>query len=67
MDVGTRIEGETKAVPACGSSVRGVAVLMKKRMGVEEAVVVNVKVGVGVRVRVFVMVGEGPVAVGKGP
>jgi hypothetical protein len=61
------VDAGIKVVPECGSGVRGVAVSMKKRMGVEEGVVVNVNVVVGVTVRVFVMVGVGPVAVGKGP
>ena len=61
VDTGIDVE------PVCGINVRGVAVSMKKRMGVDEGVVVNVKVGLGVTVRVFVIVGVGPVAVGNGP
>jgi hypothetical protein len=63
----TAVDAGIKVVPECGSGVRGVAVSMKKRIGVEEGVVVNVNVGLGVTVRVFVMVGVGPVEVGKGP
>jgi hypothetical protein len=61
------VDAGIKVVPVCGSGVRGVAVSMKKRMGVDEGVVVKVKVGLGVTVRVFVIVGVGPVAVGNGP
>jgi acyl-[acyl carrier protein]--UDP-N-acetylglucosamine O-acyltransferase len=65
--VGARVEAGIDVGPVCGINVRGVAVSMKKRMGVDEGVVVNVSVTVGVIVRVFVMVGVGPVAVGNGP
>jgi hypothetical protein len=65
--VDARAEAGIKVTPTCGMTVRGVAVSIKKRMGVEEGVVVNVNVGLGVTVRVFVMVGVGPVAVGNGP
>jgi hypothetical protein len=65
--VSARVEPGIEVMPVLGIAVRGVAVSIKKRMGVEEAVVVNVSVGVGVTVRVFVIVGVGPVAVGKGP
>jgi hypothetical protein len=64
---GARVEAGIEVAPDGGSAVRGVAVSMKKRIGVDEGVVVNVKVAVGVTVRVFVMVGVGPVAVGNGP
>jgi hypothetical protein len=40
---------------------------MKKRSGVGVGVLLGVIVAVGVTVGVFVTVGEGPVAVGKGP
>jgi hypothetical protein len=63
----TAVEAEIRVEPVLGSGVRGVAVSMKNRMGVDDGVVVNVKVGLGVTVRVFVMVGDGPVAVGNGP
>ena len=63
----TDVDAGIKVVPVCGRGVRGVAVSMKKRNGVDEGVVVNVNVGLGVTVRVFVIVGVGPVAVGKGP
>jgi len=65
--VGTLAEAGIKVVPVRGINVRGVAVSMKKRIGVDDGVVVNVNVAVGVTVRVFVMVGVGPVAVGNGP
>ena len=65
--VGASVEPGIEVMPVLGIKVRGVAVSMKKRMGVEEGVVVNVTVAVGVTVGVFVMVGVGPVAVGKGP
>jgi hypothetical protein len=63
----TAVDAAIDVEPVCGINVRGVAVSMKKRMGVDEGVIVNVKVGLGVTVRVFVMVGVGPVAVGNGP
>ena len=66
-DVGGGAEVEIDVGPVCGINVRGVAVSMKKRIGVDEGVSVNVNVTVGVTVRVFVMVGVGPVAVGNGP
>jgi len=50
-----------------GIGVRGVAVSIKKRNGVDVAVFVGVMVSVSVRVGVLVTVGVGPVAVGKGP
>ena len=65
--VGAKVMPGIEVMPALEIAVRGVAVSMKKRMGVEEGVLVNVEVAVGVTVRVFVMVGVGPVAVGKGP
>ena len=40
---------------------------IKKRSGVGVGVLLGVAVAVGVIVGVFVTVGEGPVAVGKGP
>jgi hypothetical protein len=66
-DVGGGGEAGIDVEPICGINVRGVAVSMKKRIGVDEGVLVNVNVTVGVTVRVFVMVGVGPVAVGNGP
>jgi hypothetical protein len=66
-DVGARGDGAIEVLPGCARGVRGVEVSMKKRIGVEEAVIVNVNVAVGVTVGVFVIVGVGPVAVGKGP
>lgn len=63
----TAVGAGGKVLPVCGTNVRGVAVSIKNRKGVEEGVVVNVSVGEGVTVRVFVTVGVGPVAVGKGP
>ena len=65
--MGARADGAIEVLPAGARGVRGVEVSMKKRMGVEEAVMVNVNVAVGVTVGVFVIVGVGPVAVGKGP
>jgi hypothetical protein len=64
---GIGVDAGIEVLPVRGSGVRGVAVSMKNRMGVDEGVVVKVKVGLGVIVRVFVMVGVGPVAVGNGP
>jgi hypothetical protein len=64
---GAKVEAGIEVAPDCGSAVRGVAVSMKKRIGVDEGVLVNVKVTVGVTVGVFVLVGVGPVAVGNGP
>ena len=65
--VGASVEPGIAVMPVLGIAVRGVAVSMKKRIGVGEDVVVNVTVAVGVTVGVFVTVGVGPVAVGKGP
>jgi len=64
---GIGVEAGIEVEPLCGTNVRGVAVSMKKRIGVGEGVLLGVTVGVGVMVRVFVIVGVGPVAVGKGP
>jgi hypothetical protein len=58
---------EIDGAPSFGLGVRGVGVLMKKRRGVGEGVLLGVIVGLGVTVAVFVIVGVGPVAVGKGP
>jgi len=50
-----------------GTRVRGVAVWMKKRLGVRVGVLVGVTVGVGVMVGVFEAVEVGRVPVGNGP
>jgi hypothetical protein len=63
----TTVDPGIKFVPLSGFGVRGVGVLMKKRRGVGEGVILAVTVGEGVTVRVLVMVGVGPVTVGKGP
>jgi hypothetical protein len=64
---GIGVDPEIDVASLFGRGVRGVAVLMKKRKGVDVGVTLGVNVGVGVTVRVFVIVGVGPVAVGNGP
>ena len=61
------VGAEIEVAPTFGMGVRGVAVSMKKRIGVGVGVLLGVIVAVGVTVGVFVIVGVGPVAVGKGP
>ena len=67
LAVGARVEPGIEVMRGLGIAVRGVAVSIKKRIGVGVGVLLGVIVAVAVSAGVFVIVAVGPVAVGKGP